>query len=67
MFRPIHINSSQLLCACQGSFKVMGGGGLQQPMYQQKQAYKEKENKKKKVCLNHKFATLKKLLVNLKL
>ena len=22
MFRPIHINSSQLLCACQGSFNA---------------------------------------------
>ena len=22
MFRPIHINSSQLICACQGTFKV---------------------------------------------
>ena len=22
MFRPIHINSSQLLCACQGTFKI---------------------------------------------
>ena len=26
MFRPIHINSSQLLCACQGSFNITWEG-----------------------------------------
>ena len=28
MFRPIHINSSQLLCACQGTFNVVLDSGI---------------------------------------
>ena len=27
MFRPIHINSSQLLCACQGTFNLWASAG----------------------------------------